>query len=101
MRYSGILAFLLLFSIPSFADMSPEQRCEKQGEVAQEASKLRISGVDKDTATKTLIRMYDQPDTGVTANNVRGMVMISYLSKMKPEKMRDYAITECKKNILK
>ena len=101
MRYIGILAALLLISYPAFAGMSDEERCEKQGDVAEEAASMRISGVDKDTATKTLTRMYDSPDSGVTANNIRGMVMVSYMAKMEPKKMRDYAIAECKKNTLK
>lgn len=101
MRYIGILAALLLYSCPAVADMSDEERCEKQGDVAEKAASMRISGVDKDSATKTLTRMYDHPDSGVTANNIRGMVMVSYMAKMEPKKMRDYAIAECKKNILK
>ena len=101
MRYTGIIAALLLCSYPAFAAMSDAERCEKQGDVAKEAASMRISGVDKDTATKNLTKMYDHPDSGVTANNIRGMVMVSYMAKMKPKKMRDYAIAECKKNILK
>ena len=101
MHYIGILAALLLISYPAFAGMSDEERCEKQGDVAEEAASMRISGVDKDTATKTLTRMYDRPDSGVTSNNIRGMVMVSYMAKMEPKKMRDYAIAECKKNTLK
>ncbi len=66
MRYIGILFSLLLFSYPAFAaDMSQEERCVKQGEVAEKATDMRISGVDKDTATRTLIEMYDQPGSGV------------------------------------
>jgi hypothetical protein len=102
MRYIGILASLLLFSYPAYAaDISQEERCVKQGEVAEKATNMRISGVDKDTATKTLIEMYDQPGSGVTPNMVRGMVMVSYMAKMEPKKMRDYATAECKKDILK
>ena len=101
MRYTGIIVALLLCSYPAFAAMSDAERCEKQGDVAKEAASMRISGVDKDTATKNLTKMYDHPDSGVTANNIRGMVMVSYMAKMKPKKMRDYAIAECKKNILK
>jgi len=102
MRYLGIIASLLLFSCPAFsADMTAEERCLKRGEVAEKAASMRISGVDKDAATKNLIKMYDQPGSSVTTNNVRGMVMISYMAKMEPKKMRDYAVTECKKDILK
>ena len=101
MRYSGMFAIFMLLSFPLLADLTPEERCEKQGDVAKEASKMRISGVDKNTTTNTLIEKYDHPDSGVTANTVRGYVMVSYMAKMKPENMRDYAIDQCKKNILK
>ncbi|MCW8933938.1 MAG: hypothetical protein OQK98_04360 [Gammaproteobacteria bacterium] len=102
MRYLGVIVSLVLFSFPAFsADMTDEERCLKLGEVAEKASNMRISGADKDTATSTLIKMYDQPGSGVTTSNVRGMVMISYMARMEPKKMRDYAIAECKKDILK
>ena len=103
MKYPAVIfASFMLFTQPVLAaELTGEERCVKQGEVAEKAASMRVSGVDKDTATKTLTRMYDRPDSGVTANNVRGMVMVSYMTKMKPEKMRDYAIKECKKNILK
>lgn len=102
MRYLAFITGLVLLSHPVFAaEMSDEERCVKQGEVAEKAASMRISGVDKDTATKTLTRMYDRPGSGVTANNIRGMVMVSYMAKMKPKEMREYAIAECKKDILK
>ena len=100
MRILGIGVTLLLFSYPAFADLTDEERCVRQGEVAEKAASMRISGVDKDTATKTLSRMVDTPDSGVTANNVRGLVMVSYTAKMEPNKMREYTIAECRKNIL-
>lgn len=100
MRYLGIVATLLPFSSPAFAGLTDEERCVKRGEVAEKAASLRISGVDKDTATKTLIEEFDRPDSGVTANNVRGMVMVSYMAKMEPEKMREYAVAECKKSLI-
>ncbi len=102
MRYSGVIASLLLLSFPAFsADMTGEERCLKLGEVAEQATNMRMSGTDKDTATETLIEMYDQPGSGLTTNKVRGMVMLSYMAKMEPKKMRDYAVAQCKKEILK
>lgn len=101
MRDPGILALILLFSFPALADMSAAERCEKEGDVAKEASNLRISGVDKDTATNSLIEIHEQSATGLSANTIRGLVMVSYMAKMKPDKMRDYAIDQCRKNILK
>ena len=101
MRYSGMFVVIMLLSYPVLADMTPDERCKKRGEVAMEASKMRVSGTDKDTTTNTLIEMYDHPGSGVTANNIRGLVMVSYMANMKPGKMRDYAIDQCKKDILK
>lgn len=101
MRCLGILVSIILFSSPALADMTPEERCEEQGEVAQKASNLRIAGVDKNTAIGTLAKEYDHTGTSITALNIRGLVTVSYMAKMKPVKMRDYAIVQCKKNILK
>jgi len=101
MRLSGILALAICVSFSVFADMAPEDRCEKQGDVAEQASNLRISGVDKETAIESLNKIYDHPDTGVTANNIRGLVTVSYMAKMTPENMRKYVIDQCKKDILK
>jgi hypothetical protein len=100
MRYSEIFTVIMLLSFPVLADMTPEERCEKRGDVAKEASKMRISGADKDTATNALIEIYDHPDSGVTANNVHGLVMVSYMAKMKPDNMRNYVIDQCEKDIL-
>jgi len=102
MRYSGIFASLLLLSCPAFsADMTDEHRCLKLGEVAEEASRMRIAGEDKDTATSSLLKMYGQPESGLTTDKIRGMVMVSYMARMEPEKMRDYAIAQCKKDSIK
>jgi hypothetical protein len=101
MRLSRIFTLAIFFSFPLFAGMAPEEKCEKRGDVAKQASEMRISGVDKETATNSLIDTYDRPGTGVTANNVRGLVMMSYMAKMKPENMRNYTIDQCKKDILK
>ena len=102
MRYSGLLLLSALFiSFPLSADITPEERCEKQGDVAEKASSLRISGVDKETATQTLTETYDRPGSGVTGQNIEAMVTVSYMAKMKPDQMRNYVIAECKKDILK
>jgi hypothetical protein len=101
MRYSGIFAVVMLISLPVLDDITPEERCINWGEVAKKATKMRLSGADKDTTTNTLIEMFVHPNSGVTANNVRGWVMVSYMAKMQPEKMRDYTINQCKKDILK
>jgi hypothetical protein len=101
-RYSGLLLFCAIFiSFSTSANMTPEERCEERGELARKASNLRIQGIDKDTAIGTLTEEYDRPDTSITALNVRGWVTVSYMAKMKPDQMRNYAIAECKKDILK
>lgn len=102
MRYYGLLLFCAIFlSLPVSAESTPEERCEKQGDVAEKAANLRISGSDKETATKTLTEVYDHPGSGVTVKDIEGMVMVSYMAKMKPDQMRNYIIAECKKDILK
>ena len=101
MRCLGMFVSILFFSSLVLADMTPEERCEEQGDVAEKASNLRISGDDKETAISTLTKEYDHSGTSITALNVRGLVTVSYMAKMKPEKMRDYAIAQCKKDILK
>lgn len=101
--YLGLIVslFLFSFSYTAFsADMTDEERCLKLGEVAEKATSMRISGVDKDTATSNLIKMYDRPGSSVTTSNIRGMVMLSYMAKMGPKQMRDYAVSQCKKDIL-
>jgi hypothetical protein len=98
MHYLVFLASLMLLSSPTFAaEMSAEERCEIQGNVAQKAANLRIAGVDKETATDTLTKMYDKPDSGVTADNVRGMVMVAYGpgARMSPDKLREFTIKQC------
>ena len=101
MRCLGMFVSILFFSSLVLADLTPEERCEEQGDVAEKASNLRISGDDKETAISTLTKEYDHSGTSITALNVRGLVTVSYMAKMKPEKMRDYAIAQCKKDILK
>ena len=101
MRCLGMFVSILLFSSLVLASMTPEERCEEQGDVAEKSSHLRLSGVDKETAISTLAKEYDHSETSISDSNVRGLVTVAYLAKMKPEQMRDYAITQCKKDILK
>ena len=101
MRCLGMLVYILFLSSPVLAGMTPEERCEEQGVVAEKASTLRISGDDKETAISTLTKEYDHSGTSITAQNIRGLVTVSYMAKMKPAKMRDYAIAQCRKDISK
>ena len=99
MRCLGMLVSILFLSSPVLAGMTPEERCEEQGDVAEKASNLRIAGDDKETAISTLTKEYDHSGTSITAQNIRGLVTVSYMAKMKPAKMRDYAIAQCRKDI--
>ena len=101
MNYGRYFLLAALLSSPAQAEMSPEERCEKQGDVAQKAANMRMSEVDKETAVNTLTRIYDRPGSGVTALNINGLTTVAYMTRMKPEKMREYAVTECRKGILK
>ena len=59
MSYSGLLLFCARFiSFPVSADVTPEEHCEKLGDVAEKVANLRISGADKEAATKTLGKIY-------------------------------------------
>ena len=91
---------LLLAPLTVYAELSPEEQCQRQGAVAEEASRLRLSGVDQETATSQLVEQFKASDPEVPSERVGGMVMISYMAKMDPEKMRDYVIDQCKQNIL-
>jgi hypothetical protein len=75
--------------------------CQSQGEVAHKASELRLAGKDKESAEQALLRWNQESDNPLTGQNVRGLVMVSYMAKMKPAKMREYAIDQCRKNQLK
>lgn len=62
MRYFRLLLSCAIFiSFPVTAEITPEQRCEKRGDVAEEAANLRISGADKETATSTLTEIMITP----------------------------------------
>lgn len=101
MRLSGVLTLAIFIPFSVFADMAPEAQCEKQGDVAEQASEMRISGTNKETAIESLSTIYDHPGTGVTADTIRGLVTVSYMAKMTPENMRQFAVDQCKKDMLK
>ncbi|MEH6452070.1 MAG: hypothetical protein V7782_03410 [Psychromonas sp.] len=100
MYYSMVFAAVILFCAPAYGEITQEEFCEKQGEVSQEASKMRIAGSDRDKTISALLEKYDHPGSGVTAHNIDGLVRVAYVAKLEPETMRDYVISECKKDII-
>lgn len=97
MRYLGSFASLILLSFPAFsADMTNDELCEKLGEVTAQASTMRLSGEDKETATNALLQKYDQPGSGLSNKKIRAYVTLAYMMRMEPEKAQDFAISQCK-----
>ena len=99
MRYAGIIFLTALLSTQAIAaELTPEEKCSKLGDIAKQASQMRLDGTDINKATETIQKA---DNTGLSEDKVSGAVRISYMAKMKPESMRDYYISECKKNILR
>ena len=99
MRYTGIIFLTALLSTQAIAaDMTPEEKCSKLGDIAKQASQMRLDGKDMNKAIETLQKADNK---GLSADRVSGAVRISYMAKMKPDSMRDYYISECKKDILR
>jgi hypothetical protein len=102
MRYISLVLFLLLFSQCALGEeSSPQEICRQRGDIAMQASKLRVAGVDKQTAIETLVNIEKAKQTGVAENLVKGAVHVSYMTKMEPVKMREYYISECNKDIMR
>ena len=99
MRYAGILFLTALLSTHAFAaEMTPEEKCSKLGDMAKQASQMRLDGKDMNKAVKALQKA---DNTGLSEDEISGAVQISYMAKMKPASMRKYYISECKKDILR
>lgn len=96
-----LLGLVIGMSSTLFASDESGVRCEKEGEIAQRASELRIAGNDKESAIQVLLNSNQESADPLTEQNVRGLVTVSYMAKMKPAKMRDYAVDQCQKNELK
>lgn len=103
MRYISLaLLPLMFFSQAALGEeLSPAETCKQRGDIAMQASKLRLAGVDKQTAMETLVNAENAKQSGIAENQVKGAVHVSYMAKMQPEKMRDYFISECNKDILR
>lgn len=99
MRYAGIIFLTTLLSTQAIAaEMTPEEQCSKLGDIAKQASQMRLDGTDMNKAVETIQKA---DNTGLSEKRVKGAVHISYMAKMKPDSMRDYYISQCKKDILR
>ncbi len=99
MHYSRLFIITAILSQPAIAaEMSPEERCSKLGDIAKQASQMRLDGIDMNEALDTMQKAdnADLPD-----DMVNGAVRISYLAKMNPDSMRNYYISQCEKDILR
>ena len=99
MRYAGIIFLTALLSTQAIAaEMTAEERCSALGDIAKQASQMRLDGKDVNKAMETLQKA---DKMGLSEDRINGAVRISYMAKMKPDSMRDYYISECKKDILR
>lgn len=97
MHYAGLIALTVLLSQPVIAaEMSPEERCSKLGDIAKQASQMRLDGKDVNEALDTL---QNADNSDLPEDKVNGAVRVSYMAKMDPDSMRDYYIGQCNKDI--
>ncbi|MEA1890516.1 MAG: hypothetical protein U9N50_12155 [Pseudomonadota bacterium] len=102
MRYAGLVLFAVLLSQQSAAgELSQEEQCTKLGEVAEQASRSRLEGLNMNRAIDAALIDHDAEKLGISEKRVMAAVRISYMAKMKPESMREYYISQCKKDILR
>jgi hypothetical protein len=99
MHYAGIFLLAALLSQQAIAaELSPQEQCSKLGDIAQQASQMRLDGKDMNAAMETLQKA---DNAGIADDKVSGAVRVSYMAKMKPDDMRNYYISECNKDILR
>ena len=102
MKFFSIFLFtFLLIQHVNSQELSPGEICTQRGAIAEQASKMRIDGVKREDATEILVRQENAKESGVSKNLVTGAVNVSYMARMKPEKMRDYYISQCKKDFIR
>jgi hypothetical protein len=99
MHYATIFIVTALLSQPAIAvEMSPEERCSKLGDIAKQASQMRLDGKEMNEALAT---MQKADNADLPGDMVNGAVRVSYMAKMKPDSMRNYYISQCEKDILR
>lgn len=102
MNRSILIIFLALSCQQTVAaELSAEEQCSRLGKVAEQASQLRLTGVEMDKALKTVKQNYKFDGSDADEYRVNGAVRISYMAKMKPDKMREYYVSQCLKDVLK
>jgi hypothetical protein len=80
------------------AEIWPEERCSKLGDITKQASQMRLDGKDMNEALDT---MQKADNADLPGDMVNGAVRVSYMAKMKPDSMRNYYISQCEKDILR
>lgn len=97
MHYTGLIILTALLSQPIIAaEMSPQERCSKLGDIAKQASQMRLDGKDVNDALDTI---HKADNASLPVDKVNGAVRVSYMAKMNPDSMRDYYIKQCEKDI--
>ena len=92
MHCAGFFLLTALLSTHAIAaEMTAEEQCSKLGDIAKQASQMRLDGKDMNKAMETLQKA---DNSGLSADRVKGAVRISYMAKMKPDSMRNYYINE-------
>ena len=81
--------------------MSQEEQCTKLGDVAEQASRSRLEGLNMDKAIDAALSSNETDKLDISEKRVSAAVRISYMAKMEPESMRNYYISQCKKDILR
>jgi hypothetical protein len=99
MHYARLFILTAILSQPVIAEeMSAEERCSKLGDIAKQASQMRLDGKDMNEALDT---MQKADNAGLPDDMVNGAVRVSYMAKMNPNSMRNYYISQCEKDILR
>ena len=99
MHYVKLFIATAIVSQPVIAaEMSPEDMCSKLGDIAKQASQMRLDGKDKNEA---LAAIEKADNAGLPDDRVSGAVLVSYAAKMAPDSMRDYYISQCKQDIIR
>jgi hypothetical protein len=102
MRRLAYTIIALTLSGPATAgDLTREQECVALGTIAEQASRLCLNGVEQDQALDTILQAEDTGASSIAPAKIKGAVRISYMAKMQPEKMRDYYVRQCTKDILR
>lgn len=99
MQFAGIFLLVALLAQQAIAaPLSPQEQCAELGDIAKQASQMRLDGEDMSAAMAVL---QEADNAGIADDQISGAVRVSYMAKMKPDAMRDYYISECNKDIIR